>query len=86
MMWDSGHYYFGWLGMVLVVVLFWSLVGAGVYLGARWLGRERPAADALAILDLRLARGEIDLEEYARLWQVIADHRPAVGQALVPPR
>lgn len=41
MMWDDGHYYFGWPGMLLVMVVSWGLVGAAVYLGARWLGRDR---------------------------------------------
>jgi putative membrane protein len=78
MMWNDGHYYFGWPGMVLVMVVFWSLVGAAVFLGARWLGRDRLGADPLEILDERLARGEIDVEEYTRLWQAITDRRPVV--------
>lgn len=45
MMWDDDRYYLGWLGLVLVMVVFWALVGAGVYLGARWLGRDRPPPD-----------------------------------------
>ncbi|TNM39687.1 hypothetical protein FHP29_12535 [Nocardioides albidus] len=75
MMLDNGHDYFGWPGMTLVMLLSWGLVGAAVYLGARWLGRERASSDPLEILDERLARGEIDLEEYVRLWQAIADRR-----------
>ena len=78
MVWNDGHYYFGWPGMVLVMVVFWSLVGAAVYLGARWLGRDQFRADPLEILDERLARGEIDVEEYTRLWQAITDRRPGV--------
>ncbi len=76
MMWDDGHYYFGWPGMLLVMVVSWGLVGAAVYLGARWLGRDRVSSDPLDILDERLARGEIDVEEYTRLWQAITDRRP----------
>jgi uncharacterized membrane protein len=76
MMWDNGHYYVGWPGMLLVMVLSWGLVAAAVYLGARWLGRDRASCDPLEILDERLARGEVDLEEYVRLWQAITDHRP----------
>ncbi|MBM7515673.1 SHOCT domain-containing protein [Nocardioides nitrophenolicus] len=78
MMWNDDHYYFGWPGMLLMMAVVWSLAGAGVYLGARWLGRARTTADPLAILDERLARGEIDVEEYTRLWQAITDRRPAV--------
>lgn len=73
MSWDDDTYYLGWPGMVLVMVVVWALVGAGVYFGARWLGRDRPTSDPLEILDERLARGEIDIEEYTRLWQTIAD-------------
>lgn len=76
MMWNDDHYYLGWPGMVLFLVVIWSLVGLGVYLVARWLGRERPALGPLEILDERLARGEIDVEEYTRLWQAIAERRP----------
>ncbi|TQK71317.1 MULTISPECIES: SHOCT domain-containing protein [unclassified Nocardioides] len=75
MMWNDGHYYFGWPGMLLVMVATWGLVGVAVYYGARWLGRDR-ASDPLEILDERLARGEIDVEEYTRLWQAITDRRP----------
>lgn len=78
MLWNDDRYYFGWPGMLLVMVVFWSLVGVGVYVGARWLGRDRPSSDPLEILDQRLARGEIDVDEYTRLWQVITDRRPVV--------
>ncbi|GAA3518137.1 hypothetical protein [Nocardioides daeguensis] len=78
MMWDDDRYYLGWPGMVLVMVLFWALVGVGVYVGARWLGRDQTSSDPLDIVDERLARGEIDVEEYARLWQAIEDRRSEV--------
>ena len=77
-MWDNAHDYVGWPGMLLTMVVSWGLVGAAVYLGVRWLGRDRTSSDPLAILDERLARGEIDVEEYTRLWQAIADRRPVV--------
>lgn len=76
MMWNNDQYYFGWPGMVFFLVVFWALAGAAVFILGRWLGRDRPGTDALAILDERLARGEIDVEQYARLWQVIETHRP----------
>lgn len=79
MMWDDDRYYLGWPGMVLVMVVFWALVGVGVYVGARWLGRDRissdTSSDPLDIVDERLARGEIDVEEHARLWRAIAERR-----------
>jgi putative membrane protein len=57
-----------WIVMVLGMVLFWGLV----ILGVIWLVREmggsrRPsggADDPLAILDRRLAEGEITVKEY----------------------
>lgn len=64
--WDGGW----WIVMALGMVLFWGLV----ILGVVWLVREfaRPRAeraaatdpDPLAILDRRLATGELTPEEY----------------------
>jgi putative membrane protein len=58
----------GWMiVMMLGMVLFWGLV----VLGAIWLlreligrGRHGAAGDPLAILDRRLAEGQISVEEY----------------------
>src|SRR3989338_8237046 len=53
--------------MMLMMLLFWGLVIAGVVLGIRWLARqgrdERPDR-ALDILRERYARGEINKEEF----------------------
>jgi putative membrane protein len=75
MYWGGGHLAFWqislmWIGMVV----FWGLVAWGIYAlvkaGARESQRgpadDRPA-DPRRILDERLARGEIDVEEYRRL-------------------
>ncbi|KRC50292.1 MULTISPECIES: SHOCT domain-containing protein [unclassified Nocardioides] len=75
MMWNDGPYHFGSAAMLAAMVLSWVVVGAAVYLGVRWLGRDRASADPLQIIDERLARGEIDVEEYDRLWQAITDRR-----------
>lgn len=61
----------GWVAMSLVMVLFWALVIFAVVAIFRGSGRrddERPSVerDAMAILDERFARGEIDEEEYRR--------------------
>lgn len=55
------------IAMMLGMVLFWGLVIVGVV----WLLREtigrghhRPGDDPLAILDRRLAEGQISVEEY----------------------
>lgn len=51
--------------MIVAMVVFWAaLVGAGVWLARRLVRRDLPSADARAILDQRLARGEIDVTEY----------------------
>ena len=54
-----------WMGwMIGGSVLFWLvIVGLVVFATARFAPRER-GGDALAILDRRLARGEIDVDEY----------------------
>lgn len=65
-----GHMYGlggGLLGLGMMV-LFWGGIIVLVVLAVRWLsGREAPPAgrsDAIEILRERLARGEIDAEEY----------------------
>lgn len=55
------------LGMLLMMLVFWGLVIAGIVLAVRWLAgqseRSRPDR-ALDILRERYARGEIDKEEF----------------------
>ncbi len=63
MMWGGG---FGLLG-TLMMLLFWGAMIAAVVLAVRWLmqrDRKSRRPDALEILKERLARGEIDLDEY----------------------
>jgi len=64
----DGYVGTGWMiVMMLGMVLFWGLVIVGIV----WLLREAigrghggPGADPLAILDRRLAEGQISVEEY----------------------
>jgi putative membrane protein len=61
-MWGAGG-----LVIMLMMVIFWGLVIAGLVLGLRWLiGQSRPALrdEALEILRQRYARGEIDKQEF----------------------
>ena len=54
-------------GMLLMMVLLWALIIAGIVLGLRWLSRlgTPPRTDAaLDILRQRYARGEIGREEF----------------------
>jgi putative membrane protein len=58
----------GWIVMSLSMVAFWALVvfaGVALFRSTGSTGPDdRGARDAMAILDERLARGEIDSQEY----------------------
>ncbi|MHB8246628.1 MAG: SHOCT domain-containing protein [Acidimicrobiales bacterium] len=61
--------------MWLAMIAFWAFVGWGVYAiatGATRRPGERRDGDAHHLLDERLARGEIDAEEYRRLDEVLS--------------
>ena len=61
-MWGAGG-----LVMMLMMLVFWGLVIAGLVVGLRWLlgqGRAGSRDDALEILRQRYARGEIDKQEF----------------------
>jgi putative membrane protein len=61
-MWGAGG-----LVMMLMMLVFWGLVIAGLVLGVRWLagqGRGEGRDEALEILRQRYARGEIDKQEF----------------------
>lgn len=77
MMWWHDGWAWGWadwLGMALTMALFWGLLVFAVVMAVRmWRqptagpGEHRPPAppeDPLRILDERLARGDIDPEDY----------------------
>jgi putative membrane protein len=75
MMWDAGMWGWGLLWMLL----FWGLVIAGIV----WLvrtaadGRDRGRRldTARTVLDERLARGEMSVEEYEERRRVLSDRR-----------
>jgi putative membrane protein len=76
MFWYGGHWAFWevslmWVGMIA----FWGLLIWGVYAlitsATRRPGGDQHGPDARRILDERLARGEIDAEEYRRLRDLI---------------
>ncbi|MFQ5899894.1 MAG: SHOCT domain-containing protein [Candidatus Methylomirabilia bacterium] len=55
------------IGMMLMMLVVWGLVVAGLVLGIRWLvraGRPSGSDGALDILRQRYARGEIGREEF----------------------
>jgi len=61
-MWGAGG-----LVMMLMMLMFWGLVIAGLVLGVRWLtgqGHMARRDEAFEILRQRYARGEIDKQEF----------------------
>lgn len=55
------------IAMMLMMLVFWGVVIAGLVLGIRWLasqGRESRGDAAMEILRQRYARGEINKEEF----------------------
>ena len=57
----------GGLVMMLMILVFWGLIIAGLVIGLRWLigqGRAGGRDDAMEILRQRYARGEIDKQEF----------------------
>jgi putative membrane protein len=85
MHWDYGGNAGSWLGMAVVMLLSWVVLAALSYavvraLLAGSLGRPEPQppteADPGRLLDQRLARGDLDPEDYQRRKDLLAQ-RPA---------
>lgn len=56
-----------WIVMVLGMILFWGLVVAGIVWIVREVGGHRHGGSAktpMEVLDERLARGDVSVEEY----------------------
>ncbi len=75
MFWYANHWGWWQSALSLLVMLgFWGLVAWGVYAVARGPQRAQPSnnrQDAVSILDERLARGEIDQEQYREVLGLI---------------
>ena len=74
--WGGGVHWWGWLLGTIGMVAFWGLVIWAIWYFVTAVTRrpeDRPPAnsDPKAILDERLARGEIDAEEYRHLRDVL---------------
>ncbi len=57
----------GIVSILLMVLVFWGLIIAGIVVGARWLASretQRRSDPALDILRQRYARGEIESDEF----------------------
>ncbi|MEU9759182.1 SHOCT domain-containing protein [Streptomyces sp. NPDC047985] len=88
MMWYDG-WGGGWLLMAVIMVVFWSLLIAGIVALTRYLGGGRgnrsgpPSGEAgwgggrraEDLLAERFARGEIDEDEYRRRLTVLREQR-----------
>ena len=76
--WGGGVHWWGWLLGAIAMVVFWVvLIWAVWYVVTAVLRRpeDRPpaAGDPKRILDERLARGEIDADEYRRLRDLLRE-------------
>ena len=73
MYWNDASWW-AWIPMTLAMVAVWGLLvwGAVQLLGGQ-RRTGRPAPTALEILDERLARGDIDGDEYRELRRLLED-------------
>lgn len=81
--WGSGVHWWGWLLGFAAMVAFWGLVIWGMWYFLTAVARrpqQAPPAegpDAKRTLDERLARGEIDADEYQHLLTLIRGQGPS---------
>ena len=85
MFWYGSHWVFWQAALMWIgTIAFWGLIVWAIWALIDNLSRksedERRGDDALRILDRRLAKGEIDPDEYRRLRELLAhDDRTPVG-------
>ncbi|GGO68439.1 SHOCT domain-containing protein [Nonomuraea cavernae] len=80
MMWGYGTGY--WLVMGITMILFWGLIIAGIVALVRYIGGSRKTEGQVQgpqrpedMLAERLARGEIDVDEYKRRLELLQGRR-----------
>lgn len=84
--WGGGVHWWGWLLGGVAMLAFWGLIVWAIWYFVTSVTRRddrgdrrplggsgEPPADPLRILDERLARGEIDAEEYTNLRKLIVE-------------
>ncbi len=86
---DNGGAHWGlWIVMIVALLVFFAIVAWEVMhlirqRDAQAVGDSPPppilSSDPLRILDERLARGEIDVDEYARRRDILRGNGPATG-------
>jgi putative membrane protein len=85
MFWSDNHWVFWQVALMWVgMMAFWGLIIRAVYALVTSTNHrpenEHRGDDARRILDQRLAKGEIDAEEYGRLRELMAhDGRAPIG-------
>lgn len=86
--WGGGVHWWAWLLGALAMVAFWAVVIWAVWYfvtGATRRAEQSPRpGDPKRILDHRLARGEIDVEEYRRLRDLIQEDDAHAGDGKTP--
>jgi len=66
--WNDWYFGWGWiLWFGIVFLLFWSMANWGYSYRAHRKYDTRPREEAINILDVRYARGEISREEYGQM-------------------
>ncbi len=79
--WGNGGWGVGmWIVIAVVMAVFWTIVVFGVVMLVRHFSDSHAAPtpvdnDAEAILRSRLARGEIDEDEFRKKLAVVREHR-----------
>lgn len=84
MFWYGSHLVFWQVALMSVgMIAFWGLIVWALYAfigsASRRPGDEVPGREARRILDQRLAKGEIDVEEYQRLRETIGGDRTSMS-------
>lgn len=75
MMWYYGGAPMSWGGIVMMslsMIIFWSTLGVAGVLVLRRTAETGRRGSALRILEERLARGEIDTEEFDRVRKTLS--------------
>ena len=81
MWWDGGAGWGGWLAMSLLMIVVWGVLifgGIALWRAASRSDRGQPPAvrpTPEQLLDERLARGEIDIEEYRQRRELLRSGR-----------
>ena len=80
MYWNGDWNWGAWLGMTVMMVVFWGAVAWAIVAAVRGSGAPR-AKSAQQILEERLAHGEITVDEYESLHAAILTSRNVDRQA-----